>query len=94
MASEQLIAQLQEEKTLLIHQISDLRRSVEELSHERSLILDEISDGASRGSSSKKVIIDELLVEVEDDLTVAFDNYFGTEEPFVNEIRKALLEDN
>lgn len=93
MASEQLLTQLEQEKTELIEQISELRKSVGALSRERSLILDDLDETQSRGSRSKKIIIDELLVEVEDDLAVAFDNYFTAEEPFVEGIRNALLED-
>ena len=91
MATKRLVTQLEQEKTVLIEQIAELRRSVDELSHKKSLMLDELQDVAG-GTSQSQIIIDELLIEVEDDLSVAFDDYFATEDSFVAEIRKSLLE--
>ncbi len=91
MASEKLMTQLEQEKIELIEQISVLRQSVAELSREKSLMLDELNGNLA--GRSNKVIIEELLVEVEDDLAVAFDDYFAAENPFVEGIRKALYEE-
>ena len=94
MTTKQLVDQLQKEKTVLIAQIAELRESVDELAKKRSEILDDIDSSVPASGDRRKVIIDELLIEAEDDdLAIAFDDYFAKDDPFVHSIRKALYED-
>ncbi len=75
-------------------EIEDLRNSISELSRREMELRDRVKgEDLVPRVERRKVIIEELLLDIDEEpVAKAFDEYFTEEDPFVDKCREALFQ--